>query len=956
MMDTEKLKLILAGYKDYFLSHWNDEKYKWEAIKHFQKHWDMDAPNFGDMFKAATDKTYNLLASGYAYPRTMITSFAKADDAAVRMMFRQLFDESRDLSERIEGFQSAAENIRIKYDDGTWRKHYQNTSSISTYLWLMFPDKYYIYRYEIYRDVALELNADYKPRRNGSIDSLIDGFEMYDELCAVISGDAQIVSMVNAAMNASCYSDPKYKTLTVDVGFYLSRSYLAAIKAKHDQEGWFPRNYTPDLTVDEWVALLGDTSVFTFSSLEIMKRMKDYGGQATCKQLSIKYGESSNFYNGGSSALARRIAEKTDCPVMIVKTENETENVKWWPILYLGKDADGNEEGTFIWRLRDELRQALDKVDLSDVQLYADAAPAIWKISHGREVTGISERNKIIFEGRNVVVVRSNTKAKGQSKVTQGQGFMYSMKQGDYFYLCYGSSIRLLGQITSEKAVLNPEMKDGWYERSYRLIAKSSDTKDYIGINKWWTPNSNSTCIRVGNDEKKLFEELILKPYFGMELSVLYGDTAEARSYWWLTANPKTWSFNDLKIGEAQRYTLYNENGNKRRIFQNFLNAKTGDIVIGYEANPVKKIVAIARITRENDGESLYFEKIEGLATPIEYSVLKDCSELQKMEFFVQLNGSLFKLTKGEFDFIMDIIREQNPIKKPDDIFPKYTKADFLSKVYMNEERYDVLEALLRNKMNVILQGAPGVGKTFTAKKLAYAMMGKADDSRIEIVQFHQNYSYEDFVMGYRPDGADFKLTDGVFYRFCQNAANHSDKDYFFIIDEINRGNMSKIFGELLMLIEKDYRGTKATLAYSGMPFSVPANLYIIGMMNTADRSLAMIDYALRRRFSFFEIEPGFHSEGFRKYQDAFSNETFDALIERIKMLNKEIAGDHSLGRGFCIGHSYFCGRKQGECTNEWMQAVVEFDILPMLAEYWFDDQDKLQRWEKDLRGVFDDE
>ena len=204
--------------------------------------------------------------------------------------------------------------------------------------------------------------------------------------------------------------------------------------------------------------------------------------------------------------------------------------------------------------------------------------------------------------------------------------------------------------------------------------------------------------------------------------------------------------------------------------------------------------------------------------------------------------------------------------------------------------------------------------------------------------------------MGYKPVEDGFELRYGIFYRFCQRAANQPDKEFFFIIDEINRGNMSKIFGELLMLIERDYRGTKATLAYNGLPFSVPKNLYLIGMMNTADRSLAMIDYALRRRFSFFDMEPGFDSEGFRRYQASLNNDTLNELVERVKDLNKEIAADKSLGKGFCIGHSYFCG--QDECTDEWLDSIVSYDILPMLSEYWFDDATKLQRWENIMRGV----
>lgn len=320
------------------------------------------------------------------------------------------------------------------------------------------------------------------------------------------------------------------------------------------------------------------------------------------------------------------------------------------------------------------------------------------------------------------------------------------------------------------------------------------------------------------------------------------------------------------------------------------------------------------------------------------------------MEYFQNMQGSLFKLTRGEYDFIIDLIREDNPLSVTVSI-DTYTKSDFLDDVYMSEKRYDNLVGALKNKKNIILQGAPGVGKTFAARRLAWSIIGEKDDSRIEFVQFHQNYSYEDFMMGYKPNEDGFELKYGVFYRFCQKAANQPDKAYFFIIDEINRGNVSKIFGELLMLIEKEYRGTKVTLAYNGLTFSVPRNLYIIGMMNTADRSLAIIDYALRRRFGFFEVEPGFDSNGFIEYQKSLDNRILNELVEKVKQLNHEISLDASLGRGFCIGHSYFCGRDV--CTEEWLRAIVDYDILPMLNEYWIDDDKKYQQWKNILQAVF---
>ncbi|MBQ8575241.1 MAG: AAA family ATPase [Clostridia bacterium] len=284
--------------------------------------------------------------------------------------------------------------------------------------------------------------------------------------------------------------------------------------------------------------------------------------------------------------------------------------------------------------------------------------------------------------------------------------------------------------------------------------------------------------------------------------------------------------------------------------------------------------------------------------------------------------------------------------------FESYTKANFLNDVYISEEKYETCVSRLKHKKNLILQGAPGVGKTFAARRLAWSVMGVKDDNRIKFVQFHQSYSYEDFIMGYKPDGNGFSLEKGIFYDFCIKAKEDPDNDYFFIIDEINRGNMSKIFGELLMLIENDYRGMEITLAYDKKPFSVPKNLYIIGMMNTADRSLAMIDYALRRRFSFVEMTPGFDSEGFETYQSTINNHNFGKLIGRIKALNADIENDASLGKGFCIGHSYFCNL-DADCSDTVLKEIVEYDIVPMLEEYWFDDEANAKNWSKDLSDVF---
>lgn len=560
--------------------------------------------------------------------------------------------------------------------------------AITVYLCLKYPQKYDIFKYTVCKATGIYLENNFTPTKGHTEQNIKGNSKLISEMQSVVSQDSELIELFESNLDSDCYADESHRMLTFDLSFYIA-NYLAD-ETKKAKEDWIGADIDFGIPADDWRELFDDESIFNTQSWEVLYRFLDYGGMATCKQLSVKYGETPNFYNTGVTTLAKRM---TGCDIS-VKEKNG--NKRYWTILFVGRNVKSDEDGVFVWKLRDELKEALEDVDFSDTELYADQ---------------------------------------------------------------------------SENSV----------------------------------------------------------------------------NYWWLNANPKIWSFSDIEVGEEQNYTMYNDNGNKRRIFQNFLDAREGDLIIGYESNPVKQVVAICRVTKQNDGENLYFEKIEGLTSPIDYTLLKDAPELEKMEYFMNPQGSLFKLTKGEYDFIMDMVREENqenPIGSEQ--AESYSKEDFLSEVYMTSEKYDSLKGLLLNKKNIILQGAPGVGKTFAAKRLAYSIMGVKDESRVEFIQFHQNYSYEDFIMGYKPSG-----------------------------------------------------------------------------------------------------------EGFRLYLDSFNDDTFYALIEKIKDLNFEIAKDPSLGSGFCIGHSYFCG--QDECTDEWMQSVVEYDILPMLEEYWFDEPAKIQKWQNILRGVFND-
>lgn len=289
---------------------------------------------------------------------------------------------------------------------------------------------------------------------------------------------------------------------------------------------------------------------------------------------------------------------------------------------------------------------------------------------------------------------------------------------------------------------------------------------------------------------------------------------------------------------------------------------------------------------------------------------------------------------------------------------PPYTIDDALVGLFMERAEFERIQSVWRGKRNLVLQGAPGVGKSFVARRMAYALMGFKDDARITNVQFHQSYGYEDFIQGYRPTAeGGFKLRDGLFYRACEAARHDPGRPHVVIIDEINRGNLSKIFGELMLLIEGDKRKPEwaLQLAYGdedALPFYVPENLYLLGMMNTADRSLSLVDYALRRRFAFIGVEPGFSAPNFVPHlrSHGVSEAVAHKVVAAMASLNQTIRDDTAnLGPGFQIGHSFFTPTETVASSEHWFETVVETEIRPLLEEYWFDDPAKAEQWRERL-------
>ncbi len=471
----------------------------------------------------------------------------------------------------------------------------------------------------------------------------------------------------------------------------------------------------------------------------------------------------------------------------------------------------------------------------------------------------------------------------------------------------------------------------------------------------FWKLNVNLTT--------KTLTDLTPYPEHVAKLMAVVGEIAPSsekvgKGHWWLNCNPTYWDVTQCDVGERVVYTSYNDEGNKRQKYKYFQDAQVGDEVLAYVTSPVRKLTSRLVVTKgleeTPDGEGIEFELVEHFSYTPSWDELKQEDRLSECEPLTNNQGSIFALTEEEYAVVLELTEGVVPPE-----VESYTIEDAMAELFMPEATFKRILERLRAKKNVILQGPPGVGKTFVAQRIAFALMEEKAHKRVRMVQFHQSYSYEDFVRGFRPsENGGFVLRDGVFFEFCEQARK-DDRPHIFVIDEINRGNLSKILGELMMLIEHDKRKPQygVPLVYrkeEEQDFYVPENVYILGLMNTADRSLAMVDYALRRRFSFIDLVPAFYEEAFMVKLDEMCGDGLGKrIVEVFRELNAKIAADNdNLGPGFCVGHSYFCLGKNDLLDGPGYKRIIDSEIAPLLREYWFDQPKVAEDWISKLEAI----
>lgn len=818
MFDKELLSQAIVEYKNQFEKWWPDERFKWESVKYFQENWDIDAEDFHEMIANTLNKPNiyaGLLASANNFPAAYLLVTSQKDPEAVRKMFVDLYDENTDIWERIANFKLTAEMLRKKYFPND-NNHYQGENAISTYLWLKYPDKYYIYKFSEVKNVATVLNSNYAFKKGAYEANIRNSISLYDEVCEELSKDEELVEMLSNAIDDTCYSDPVLNTLTIDVGFFISKVIANPTKSPTEDlyPGWWPllKDYNPNISKEQWRDFLETQREPFPSTLVMLKTMLELGGEATCKNLGEVLHIKPNACVMRGANLGRRAKKVFNLePCMDKDVE------RFFAIPFLWKATVEENQELAIWRLRPELKAALEEMNLSDIKVSKNTDKIEIgqnTILYGPPGTG-KTYNTVCYA---VAIIENKALEDVMSEAADEYGYAEVFKRyNNYknqgliafttFHQSYGyeefiEGIKPVMEFDDdEQADIKYTVADGVFkEFCEKANIVSENDKSDIGLNS--SPSVWKVSLWATGDNPVRTECL---------------ENGHIRIGW------------DCYGPDITEETDFSENGG-RNVLNSFLyKMKVGDIILSCYSNT--SVDAVGVVTGEYEWNGNY----------------DDLNRVRKVNWLV----------KGIDENIVEI----------------------------NNNTVFTLSTVYKTKISV-------------ADALA-------------IVEKHSDV-------------------------FKKNTTEQKNK--VFIIDEINRGNISKIFGELITLIEPSKRigakeGIKAILPYSKKAFGIPDNVYILGTMNTADRSIATLDTALRRRFDFVEMMPD---------ENVLSGIDVDGIdISRmLGKINERIAV--LFDREHTIGHAYFIGLRNDNSIDA-LANIFRNKVIPLLQEYFYEDYEKIR-------------
>lgn len=821
---TDRVHFVINHYKEHFDAVDQGERYKWEAIAWYKKHWEIDSPNFAQMLEEAFGKAKNLLASAMYYPYRMITEYAQANPEEVRRIFKILYDESLPLEERYQVFRDSCKSgiDQIRAQNPEYEKavnHYQDLRAIMVYLTFEYPEKYYLYKSTMYSDFRDRIGfREDKSNQSSVIGKVENFFRMCEMILAEVKKDQELIAKHKARLDNDCYADEALHLLTMDIVYYGS-NYMSDKDFKTRpsvtaETAYWPslEEYNPGITAEMWKSVLCNPSVTSPENLDMLQKMMKLGGESTCAHLAEAFGNTAGFYNALGTGFAGKVKKHFHCPDCIDPEDNDEERSRVYVVPFIGRYVMENGNKRYSWRLRDELKEALTHIDLPNPTQKSVTDVGLNTILYGPPGTGKTYHTVIyavaIIENKELSAVEKEDYAEVLERYNEYKA------QGRIEFTTFHQSYGYEEFIEGIRPTITPDDADG----------ESGDIQYSVqpGVFKRFCERAERPIVVANAD---------------------YG-ISDSPNIWKVSLegtgdNPtrtECLKNNHIRIGwddygkDITDETDFSVSGG-RVVLNAFINKmQVGDIVLScYSASTID---AIGVVTGEYEWHD-------------EYASLK---RLRKVNWIVK----------------------------------------------------DIRENIL----------AINGGTSMTLASVCRLNISLAD-----VYQLIEKYQPKQIAPN-----------------------NVRDENYVFIIDEINRGNISKIFGELITLIEASKRvglpeEMTVRLPYSQKLFGVPKNVYIIGTMNTADRSIATIDTALRRRFLFREMLPD------PKVLEGISVEDL-SISELLARLNKRITVLYD--REHTIGHAYFMPLKASP-TVETLAEIFTNNIIPLLQEYFYEDYEKIR-------------